>query len=381
MKKNILFVTGSRAEYDILKNLTLLFSKDKNYNTQILITGTHLSHKFGLTVNNIKEGKISKIYKIPIIRKTDSFGIVNSSSLLISKISKIFVKKKPNILVCVGDRYEIFMTCFVATIFKIPIVHFHGGELTREAYDDCFRHSITKMSEIHFTSHSIYKKRIIQMGENPKRIFNIGSMSLENVRQMNFLKKKEIETKFNIKFNEINFLITYHPVTLKNNSEKVIDSIVKACNKFKDVSIIITAPNSDTDSHKIIKKINILRKRNKNVYYIKSFGQLAYLSTAKLCNLVIGNSSSGIIEIPMIGKYSLNVGNRQYGRISPKTVINCSENFYEIFRKIKSTLKIKTKPDETFFKKNSSLKAYKIIKKYNFNKSIGKEFFDVPFKF
>lgn len=377
MKKNILFITGSRAEYDILKNLIFLFSKDKNYNNNILITGTHLNTKYGSTIEKIEKKFFKKIYKIPIITKTNDMGVVHSAALLAKKVSKIFNNEKPEFIICVGDRYEAFTTCFVATIFKIPIIHFHGGELTKEAYDDYFRHSITKMSEIHFSSHAIYKKRIIQLGENPKRVFNIGSMSLEKIEKTKFMKKKEIEKKFHIKFNTNNFLITYHPVTLKKNSEKIITNIVKACNKFNSTSIFITSPNADSGSYKIIKEIMNLKKEYKNIFYVKSFGQYAYLSTAKLCNLVLGNSSSGIIEIPMLGKYSINIGNRQKGRIFPNTVVQCGESFIDIYNKIKLTYEKKAKLNKTFFKKDSSQKAYRILKKYDFKKNIGKIFYDL----
>lgn len=375
-KKKIFVFTGSRAEYHILKNLINTLNQEK-FLVNLIVTGTHLSKNYGKTINHIDKNNLNSLFSIAIIRRTDEKGIVDSSCTLMNKINNLFYKSKPDIFICLGDRYETFLACYIATIYKVPIIHFHGGELTQSLYDDCFRHSITKMSNLHFVSHDTYKKRVIQLGENPKNVFNIGSMSVEKIKKIKFFKKKEIEDKFKIKFNKYNFLVTYHPVTLKKGSYKIIENILKAALKFKNSSIIVTSPNADTESSKIINIINKYSKKNSNIYYVKSFGQDAYFSTAIKCNLIVGNSSSAINEIPALGKTSLNIGERQMGRIFPSSVIQSGESVSELYSKMKKNINNKNKRDNTFYKKNSVRNAVKIIKKFTYNTIKEKKFFNL----
>ncbi len=376
MKKKISVFTGTRAEYYILKNFISLL-KIKKFKVDLLITGSHLSQKYGHTINDIDKKNLNRIFEIKILKKTSEKGLLESSSTLIKKLSNIFSKTSPELFICLGDRYETFIACYVATIFKVPIIHFHGGELTQNIYDDCLRHSITKMSNLHFVSHNTYRKRVIQLGENPKTVFNIGSMSVENINKIKFLNKKQIERKFDLKFNKNNFLITFHPVTLEKNSYKIIENILKTCLKFKNTSIIVNAPNADTESHKIISKIKEYSKSYRNIYYRESLGQKGYLSIVKNCNLVIGNSSSAIIEVPAIGITSINIGERQAGRIFPQTVKKSNGGISNLYFLIKNFLNKKNKVDKTFYKKNSASTALKILQKYNFKNIKKKKFFDL----
>lgn len=375
-KKKISIFTGTRAEYHILENLIIKLQKDR-FLVDLISTGTHLSKKYGETIKDIDKKNFNSLFNISIIKKTNDRGLIDSSYNLIRKLNNIFYKSKPEILICLGDRYETFLACYVATIYKVPIVHFHGGELTQSLYDDCFRHSITKMSNLHFVSHNVYKKRVIQLGENPKYVFNIGSLAVEKIKKINFLSGKEIEKKFKIKFSKYNFLITYHPVTLRTNSYKVIENIFKAALKFKNISIIVTAPNADTESSKIIDIIKEYSKKNSNIFYVKSFGGKAYFSTAKKCNLIIGNSSSAINEIPAMGKTSINVGDRQMGRLCPSSVIQCGESTNELFLKMKKYLNQKNKIDNTFYKKNSVANAVKILKNLDYKNIKEKKFYNL----
>ena len=336
-KKKFCVVTSSRAEFGILRNLLLELKNDLSLTMKLIVTGSHLSKKHGFTIKEIVKSNLNIYKKIPTIYGNDEpKDISKSASIILKKLSNIFSYLKPDLLIVLGDRYEILIATFVATLHKIPIAHISGGEITEGSYDNQFRHSISKMSFLHFVSNDIYKKNLILMGENSKNIFNFGSISLDNLKKEAFISKEKIEKKFNIKFGKTNFLVTYHPETLSEKSSKLhFREILKAISKFKKYNFIFTSSNSDEGGNIINSMIVKYAKRRKNTFYVKSFGQKYYFSVLKNVDGVIGNSSSGIAEAPSFKIGTINVGDRQKGRIRCQSIIDCPSEFKKICNSIK----------------------------------------------
>ncbi len=323
MTLKIHIISGGRADYDLLKNLYVKIQKTKKkFNTKFIVTGSHLSRRHGNTIDQIYKDKINVFKKINIRIYSDSpHDISNNISLGIKKFSSFFKKNKTDLIIVLGDRYEIFSAVIAAHISSIPIVHIHGGESTFGAIDDAIRHSITKMANFHFVANEIYKKRVIQLGENPKKVINVGGLGVDNIQIKKLFKKKEIEKKLNIKFLKKNLLITFHPETNSLNKQTIIP-MLKALKKLKDTNFFFTIPNADTYNLRILKEIKYFQKKSKNCKIFNSLGIKMYHSLIKLCDAVIGNSSSGMAEVPYFKKPTINIGNRQDGRIRVKSIID-----------------------------------------------------------
>lgn len=333
--KKICVVTATRAEYGLLYWLMKEIENDNELELQLIVTGMHLSPEFGITVKEIeKEFKVDK--KIEILLSSDSkVGISKSMGLAQISFAEAFEELKPDFVVVLGDRFELIPIVSSAVVFNIPVVHLHGGEKTEGAVDEYFRHSITKMSYLHFTSTEEYKKRVIQMGENPKRVFNVGAFGLENIYRHNLLSKDELEKNLGIRFQEKNMLVTYHPETL--NVEKIeqnFNEVLEALKEY-DGTIIFTKANADTGGRIINKMIEDFVKDKKNAYLFDSLGQLRYLSLLQYIDIVLGNSSSGLIEVPSFKKATINIGNRQDGRIRAESAINVESKKDDILNAIK----------------------------------------------
>ncbi len=380
----ICVITGSRSEFDLLKNLILEIKKDKYFKLEFLVTGSHLSKFFGKTIKYIKENnlKINKLVNLSIT-KDDVKHISRSFSKGVEKFSLIFSKSKPDMILVLGDRYEIFSCVISATLNKIPIAHIHGGERSEGSMDEGIRHSITKLSHIHFVSTKIYKKRVLQLGENKKYIFNVGSLGAEAINKIKFINKKELQGLLKINFLKKIILISFHPETLeKKLNERNLNNFLTTLNTLKDYTMIFTMPNADIGFNLVYKKINKFVKKNKNSFLIKSLGHQKYFSLCKYINLYIGNSSSGIIELPSFKKPTINLGERQTGRIKPASVIDCNYNKKNILKKIKIATskkflkKIKNLKNP-YFNGSSSKKIVKQLKKVDYKKILYKEFFDI----
>jgi len=379
MKRKICFVTSSRADYGLLYNLIRKSNSQKNIHTQIVVTGMHLLKKFGLTYKEIiKDGfKINK--KVNLNIKSDGTkDILKLISDGIIKFEKVIKKLKPDIVVLLGDRFEIFSFSVSALISRLPIAHIHGGESTLGAYDDALRHSITKMSHIHFASTNEYKKRILQLGENPKLVFNVGSLGVENISNTKLYNKTIVESRLNLKFLKKNLLITFHPVTLeKDYGISEFKALLKSLEKLKKTKVIFTLPNMDTNNNKFFKLIRKFTNKNKFAKSYISMGRILYLSCMKHVDAVIGNSSSGIIETPGFKKATINIGSRQMGRVKAKSIIDCNPNEKNITqainriysKKFKLLLKNIKNP---YAKKNTSNKILKVLTNYPLNKLIKK---------
>lgn len=325
--RKICVVTGTRAEYGLLSRLMRLIDESADTQLQIIATNMHLSPMFGNTYQEIERDGFTIDKKIPIIEegKDTAKDTVISMSRALAGFAEAYDELKPDLLVVLGDRYEILAAATAAMIERIPIAHLYGGEITEGAYDDTIRHCITKMSHLHFTGTERYRERVIQLGEQPDRVFNVGSIGVENIKKLPLLNKDEIEEFLQFKIDSKTILVTYHPVTLGNNSsEQDITEFLATLEERKDLRIIFTMPNSDTGGQVIFDAIESFVKRNPDRSKVfKSLGVLRYLSTMRQCAAVVGNSSSGLVEVPSFGIPTLNIGDRQKGRIASDSVYNC----------------------------------------------------------
>ena len=383
-KRKICIVTGSRAEYGLLYWLLKEIEVDQDLDLQLIATGMHLSSEFGLTYKEIeKDFKIDKKVDMHLSFDT-SVGISKSMGIAQTFIAEALSELKPDIIVVLGDRYEIFSAASAAMIAKIPIAHIHGGEITEGSWDDCIRHCISKMSHLHFTATEEYKNRVIQLGEYPDRVFNVGGVGIENIKRLKLLSKNELENLINFKLKKKNLLITFHPVTLDNNtSQEQFQELLDAINELDDTNIIFTKTNSDLNGKVINKMIDGYTSGNpKKSIGFTSLGQLRYLSTLQYVDAVVGNSSSGLLEAPSFKIGTINIGDRQKGRIKATSVINCEPKKNSILvaltelysKKFLKTLKTSINP---YGDGHSSQKIIKKIKKVNLKKILKKSFYDL----
>ena len=385
--RKICVVTSTRAEYGLLYWLLKEIEADSELKLQLIVTGMHLSPEFGLTYKEIeKEFKIDK--KIEILGSSHSkLDICTEIAKVYEKFAPALAELKPDILVLLGDRYEIFGVAGVASIMQIPIAHIHGGETTQGAFDEAFRHSITKMSHIHFAATNEYANRIIQLGEEPGRVFNVGGPGIENIKKLNLLNKDEFEKSIKFKLAKKNILITFHSATLENSSAREqFSELLKALDELDDTNFIFTKANSDTDGDVINKMIDeYVRQNPQKAAAFVSLGQLRYLSAIKFVDIVLGNSSSGLLEVPSFKKATINIGDRQKGRARASSVIDVRPVKEEILAAIKrayskefeQTLKDTINPYDGG---NPSKKMVKILKETKLDGILKKKFYDVGLK-
>ncbi|WP_459870730.1 UDP-N-acetylglucosamine 2-epimerase [Campylobacter concisus] len=385
--RKICVVTSTRAEYGLLYWLLKEIKADSELKLQLIVTGMHLSPEFGLTYKEIeKEFKIDK--KIEILSSSHtSLDICAEMARVYEKFAPALAELKPDILVLLGDRYEIFGVAGVASIMQIPIAHIHGGETTQGAFDEAFRHSITKMSHIHFAATNEYANRIIQLGEEPSRVFNVGGPGIENIKKLNLLNKDEFEKSIKFKLAKKNILITFHPVTLENSSAREqFNELLNALDELEETNFIFTKANSDTDGDVINKMIDEYVSENpQKAVAFASLGQLRYLSAIKFVDIVLGNSSSALLEVPSFKKATINIGDRQKGRARASSVIDVRPVKEEILAAIKrayskefeQTLKDTINPYDGG---NPSKKMVKILKEIKLDGILKKKFYDIGIK-
>lgn len=382
--KKICVVTATRAEWSLLKNLCYEIKEDKDLKLQIIATGAHLSSEFGLTYKDIKQDfKIDK--KIEILLSSDSSkSIANTMGLAQILFSEALYELNPDIVVILGDRYEMLSVASACLVMKIPIAHLYGGEATFGAIDDSIRHAITKLSHLHFTSTLTYKNRVIQLGEDPKNVHFTGQIGIENINKIKFLSKPELEKELNFKFKAKNLLITFHPETLgKQNSEYQINLILKELKKQNDTMLIFTKANADEGGRIINRQIEKFVSENiANSVLFDNLGIIRYISMMKIVDAVVGNSSSGICETPEFKKPTINLGSRQDGRVRAKNIIDCEiegASFKNALKKIYDaqflhSLKNMTNP---YSSDNPSKKIKEIIKNTDLKGIVFKKFHDI----
>jgi len=383
-KRKICVVTGTRADYGLLYWLIKEIDQNADLELQLIATGMHLSKDFGLTYKEIeKDFKIDR--KIEMLSKLDTpMSISNSMGLAHIGFGTAYDSLKPDLVVVLGDRYEILAAATSAMIARIPIAHLHGGEATEGLMDEAIRHSITKMSHLHFVATKEYRNRVIQLGEQPNTVFNVGGLGIDNIKKLKLLSKEEFEKSIDFKLNKKNILVTFHPVTLENNtSEEQFVELLAAIDTLEDTNIIFTKANSDTNGRIINKLIEEYVSNNigKSVEFT-SLGQLRYLSALQYVDAMVGNSSSGLAEAPSFKIGTINIGDRQKGRIKAKSVIDCEPNRESItkaFEKLYSTefQTLLERVENPYGDGGASKKIVNIIKNTDTKNLLMKSFFDI----
>ena len=335
--RKICVITGSRAEYGLLRWVMQGIKDDPVLKLQVLATGMHLSREFGLTYREIEKDGFRIDRKVKMLTGSDTpVGIAKSMGKGLIGFADALHELKPDLIVVLGDRFEIFSAVAAALVARIPVAHLHGGELTEGAFDEAIRHSITKMSHLHFVATEEYRQRVIQLGEQPQRVFTVGGLGIDNICRLKLLKRKELEAVLNFKLGKKSLLITFHPVTLENDAGvRQMGELLKALGKIKKTQLIFTLPNADTNSRKLIKMVKQFVAQHPNARAYPSLGQLRYLSCIAQVDGVVGNSSSGLAEVPSFRKGTINIGDRQQGRLQASSVISCQATRQSIANAVK----------------------------------------------
>ena len=386
--KKICVATGTRAEYGLLKPLIVRFINNQDIKLNLLVTGTHLCPEFGMTYNEIVNDEIPIDDKVEVLLSSNTnVGVAKSIGLAIISFAEYFSQKKPGLLVVLGDRFEMFACASAAALLQIPIAHLYGGELTEGAIDEFIRHSITKMSSLHFVSCEAYRKRVIQLGEQPDSVFNVGGLGVENIISAPLISHDKLSKDLDFDFEIGKYcVVTFHPVTLENTTaEKQLFELMAAMDKFQKMKYLITKSNADADG----RKINLLWEKyiaeRENCLLVTSLGMVRYLSALKNCVAMIGNSSSGLHEGPVIGVPTVDIGDRQRGRFRAESVIHCEPNNSDIkkamerafsseFREFCMTVK------NPYGDGNTSEKIMKIIEnRLKCGISVKKKFYDIDY--
>lgn len=384
MKRKICVITGSRAEYGLLKPLLEEINTDSSLELQLIVTGMHLSKGFGLTYRQIEQDGFCINEKIDISLSSDTpVGITHSMGCAIREFAKAYECVKPDIIVVLGDRFEIFGAAVAAVVSRIPIAHINGGEVTEGAFDDSFRHSITKMSQLHFTSTETYRKRVIQLGESPQRVFNVGALNIDAMRRIKLLSRRALEKELGFSFNKRNLLVTFHPVTLEDDSlQGNFQCLLEVLKTIEDTQIVFTKANADTGGRCINRMIDeyVAAHKDKSAAFI-SLGQRRYFSLMRLVDGVIGNSSSGIAEAPFFKVGTINIGDRQKGRIRTQSIIDCSPSKEGIIEALKTLysqefIKKLQSVDNSYGDGNAASRIKVILKNYNSPINLKKPFYD-----
>ena len=340
--KRICVLTATRAEYGLLSPLIKKLRMQPEFDTRVVVTGMHLSPEFGLTYKEIEDDGVEIDRKIDMLLSSDTPSAVSKSmGVALMGFADYFAETIPDALIVLGDRYETLAVCIAAMNDRIPIFHIHGGEITEGAIDDGIRHCITKLSYLHFTSTEEYRKRVIQLGEEPDRVFNVGAIGVENALSIEKLSKEELEKSIGWELGENYAVLTFHPVTLeKQDPEEQIKELLYALDEFPQIKILATKANADAGGHRINEMLSRYSKTHENLKLFDSLGMKKYLSAVQHSKFVIGNSSSGIIEAPALGVPAVDIGNRQKGRISGKSIVHCSVDYKEIKKAVNEVLDV-----------------------------------------
>lgn len=383
--RKICVVTGTRAEYGLLSGLMRVIQTDPLLELQVIATNMHLSPEFGLTYREIENDGFVINKKVEMLLSADTAtSVVKSLGLGMIGFADAYDDLKPDLIVVLGDRYEMLGAVSSALFFQIPVAHISGGDVTEGAYDDAIRHSITKMSHLHFTSTEAYRKRVIQLGEQPSAVFNVGSTGLDNIRQMELLSREVLEESIGFALGEKSMLITYHPVTLENQTAaRQMEALLRAVDDT-DYRIIFTKPNSDSDGRVIVSMIDdYVKNHPERSVAFTSLGYLRYLSALQYVDVVVGNSSSGIIEVPSFGIPTVNIGDRQKGRLRADSVIDCAPEEAAIRAALKEVeapaFREKARRTVNPYEQPDTVqRIFEQIKNYPLDSIIKKHFYDLP---
>lgn len=383
--RKICVVTGTRAEYGLLYWTIKGLSEDPAFTLQLLVTGMHLSPEFGLTYRQIEADGFSIDKKVEMLLSSDSAaGITKSMGLGMIGFADAFTALQPDLVLLLGDRFEIFSAAAAAMVCRIPIAHCHGGEATEGVIDESIRHSITKMSHLHFTATETFRNRVIQLGESPDTVFNVGALGIESINRLSLLNKEQFEESIGFKLGAKNLLVTFHPVTLEfNSAETQFRSLLEVIQALPDTKVIFTKANADTDGRIINQMIDeFVKKYPQQAIGFTSLGQLRYLSALQHVDAVVGNSSSGLLEVPTFKKPTVNIGDRQRGRIKAQSVIDCKPDV----ESINAAIDIALSPafsasikniQNPYGMGNASEKIIDVLKKTEYKGLLKKQFYDL----
>lgn len=385
--RKICVITGTRAEFGLLSGLMRLIQQSKDTTLQVVATNMHLSERYGNTYREIEEAGFAIDYKVPMLDESgadDSTATIKAMSLALAGFADAYDALQPDLIVALGDRFEMLCAVEAALIKQIPVAHLYGGDVTLGAYDDAIRHSITKMSHLHFTSTEEYRARVIQLGEQPERVFNVGALGVENIKRVPLMSKEEVERDLDFEIGDKTLLITYHPVTLSNsNPLDDIQALFDALDEHLESRVIFTMPNSDTGGQVIAEAIEQYAAQHAvRVRAYKSLGMKRYLSVMKYCAAVVGNSSSGIAEAPSFLIPTLNIGSRQDGRLAAESVYNCGISKEAISEGLAHILSpefraIASKAQNPYEKKGTAQAIFDVISTYPLEGIIQKKFYDL----
>lgn len=377
----VAYATGSRADYGIVKNYLKLLDDDKEIAFSLLVTGSHLENKFGHSIDIIKQDGFKIELEVPLnIENSNNANVIHSMAIALDSFGKYFEQHDFDLLIILGDRYEMMAVAIAASMQKIPILHLHGGEVTFGNYDEFIRHSITKMSQYHFTSTELYRKRVIQLGENPERVFYLGALGAENCCKID---KKRVVEDVKVRSSQKYWVIAFHPETLTDmKMEDQVEEVLLALKKFSDnINVVFIGTNADTKSDIIRSAWLNYVKNNVNAYYYENLNVDSFLYLVKNSIALIGNSSSGIIETPSLGKYTINIGDRQKGRVHGSSVIDVTCNANEISQAMKhiiNRIRKNEKISNPYYVENSAKNYYEKTKEIlEKGISIIKEFYDI----
>lgn len=384
--KKIVILTATRAEYGLLAPIIKKLNKEPEIDVRVVATGTHLSPEFGMTVNEIKKDGIAIDKEIDILLSSDTPAAISKTmGLALIGFADYFSECMPEAIMVLGDRYETLAVCVAALNARIPIIHLHGGEATEGLVDEALRNAITKLSYLHFTSTDEYRNRVIQMGEAPERVFCVGAMGVENALHTSFLSKVKLENSLKCHLGDKIAILTFHPVTLEENTAVIqINEIINAIIQHTEITFICTKANADVGGRIINEKLKICSDEFENVLLFDSLGMQRYMSMLAIADFVIGNSSSGIIEVPSFKIPTINIGDRQKGRIQASSVINCEPNKNDILKAIDKALSSEFKKKvkmsyNPYGDGNTSDKIVEITKKYLLENmlQVQKKFYDI----
>jgi GDP/UDP-N,N'-diacetylbacillosamine 2-epimerase (hydrolysing) len=381
LKKKICIITGSRAEYGLLLPLLKLIKKDNFFNLQIIATGMHVSQEFGNTYQQIEKDGFTINAKVEMLLSSDTnIAITKSTGIGVMGMADALQQLTPDIVVVIADRFESFAATTAAYLMGIPIAHIHGGEVTEGAFDEGLRHSMTKMSYWHFVSTQKYKQRVIQLGEQPNRVFNVGAIGLDNIKDITLLSQAELEKQIDFSLAGKTAMVTFHPVTLeKNSAAQQCKNLMEALAKTKNLNYIFTKPNADTNGRIIAEMMDaFVDQHPQRAVCFTSMGQLRYLSALKYVDMMIGNSSSGIIEMPYFNKPTVNIGNRQKGRVMANSIIDCKPSTIDIQKAIEKAMVFNSKKIEKLYGNGTAAtKIYTVLKKQSKINTAQKSFYDL----
>lgn len=379
--KKICVVTGTRADYGLLYWLMREIEGSPRFDLQVIVTGMHLSKTFGSTWTTIRDDGFPISRKVQLTLEDDTpAGITRATGEAIIGFAGALDDLGPDLVIVLGDRYEALAAATAACIQCIPIAHFHGGETTEGAFDESFRHAITKMSYLHFTSAEQHRHRVIQLGEQPDRVFNVGAMGLDNIEQLELLDRNSFEESIGFSLKKQNILVTFHPVTLETDTGNQLDELLSALDSLPEMGIIFTKPNSDTGNHAISKQIDAyIAAHPERAVAHTNLGQLRYLSALAHVDAVVGNSSSGLIEVPCFGIGTVNIGNRQKGRLAGPSVLHCACSQDAILQAISDALSRDFKGmNNPYGTAGAAIRSIDILERQPLDDTVKKSFFDLP---